>query len=434
MVVVPPGLPYDPAGTTARQQHRLLGPQPMNVILIEPAFPSYQRHFARALKTIGANVTAVGERPIDHLDGELQGWLTRYFQVRSVTDEQELLNVVRHVQSFEWVDRLEATIEAHVLPAARVREATGIPGTSVRTAYLCRDKPVMKDALRAAGIPVAQSIGTDDPKEVRAFAAAVGLPIVIKPRDAAGASGTFKASSQDELERALHDSGVARRAPVAVEEWVEGHEGFIDTLTVGGHIHHSFVTHYFPNVLEAMRTRWISPQMVATNAVEADVYDEVRRVAAAVNAALGINTTATHMEWFFGPKGLKVSEIGCRPPGVNHWDLYNDANEMDIYRDWALAVTHGRTEQRPSRRYACGLVALRPDRDGVISGYEGADRVFSDLGDQITASHFPALGTPTQGVAAGFMANAWMRVRMPDFDDLRRTLNWIGETIQIHAK
>ena len=43
---------------------------------------------------------------------------------------------------------LEATVEAHVLPAARVREACQIPGTSVHTAWLCRDKPAMKEALR----------------------------------------------------------------------------------------------------------------------------------------------------------------------------------------------------------------------------------------------------------------------------------------------
>jgi SAM-dependent methyltransferase len=47
---------------------------------------------------------------------------------------------------------------------------------------------------------------------------------------------------------------------------------------------------------------------------------------------LGIETSATHMEWFYGPKGLKFSEIGCRPPGVRTWDLYNVGNDMDLYR------------------------------------------------------------------------------------------------------
>ncbi len=43
------------------------------------------------------------------------------------------------------------------MPTARVREACGIPGTSVETAFLCRDKPAMKETLRQAGIPCAQS-------------------------------------------------------------------------------------------------------------------------------------------------------------------------------------------------------------------------------------------------------------------------------------
>ena len=46
------------------------------------------------------------------------------------------------------------------MAAARVREACGIPGTSVHTTYLCRDKPAMKEALRAAGVPCARSAGT----------------------------------------------------------------------------------------------------------------------------------------------------------------------------------------------------------------------------------------------------------------------------------
>ena len=41
-------------------------------------------------------------------------------------------------------------------------------------------------------------------------------------------------------------------------------------------------------------------------------------------------------------KGCKFSEIGCRPPGVGVWDLYAAANDFDIYREWAMAVVHGR--------------------------------------------------------------------------------------------
>jgi hypothetical protein len=292
----------------------------------------------------------------------------------------------------------------------------------------------MKDALRAAGVPCAQSIGSGDPAEIADFAARVGYPLIVKPRDGAGASGTERVDGTAELARALARFGVGRGASVAVEEFVEGHEGFYDTITIGGRVVHDFVTHYYPNVLEAMRTRWISPQFVTTNRIGAEGYAELRAMGQAVVSALGIETSATHMEWFFGPKGLKFSEIGCRPPGVRAWDLYAAGNEVDIYREWANAVVHGAAGQRLSRRFAAGMIALRPDRDGHVAGYEGLEEVHRRFGPWLLDQHLPAPGTPTQPVEAGYMANAWIRLRHPDYDELRAMLDAIGRTVRLRAR
>jgi carbamoylphosphate synthase large subunit len=405
----------------------------MHVVFVEPAFPRNQREFPRALKQAGARVTGIGESAPQSLDPELRSWLDGYEQVPSVTNVQALLDAVRRVQARGWVDRLEATVEAHIEPAAAVREACSIPGTSTRTAFLCRDKPAMKDALRAAGVPCARSLGTDSADQARAFAKEVGFPLIVKPRSAAGASGTHRAGNADELEHAIRASHLDRGAPVALEEFIEGHEGFYDTLCIEGQVVHDFACHYFPNVLEAMRTRWISPQIVLTNRSEHSSYDEVKRMGQQVVQALGIGTSATHMEWFFGEKGLKFSEIGCRPPGVRVWDLYSAANDFDLYVEWAHAIVHGRACARPSRRRAAGMIALRPDCDGAITGYEGVERMKQRYGSLIFDSHFPPPGTRTQGVEAGYMANAWVRALHPDYDELRGVLDDIGRTVKVRA-
>lgn len=407
---------------------------PPDVVFLEPAFPRNQREFVRALHSVGARVIGIGERPKEWLDQELRHWLTHYEQVGNVTDEGHVERAVRFVQSKVQVDRLEAVVEAHVMCAARVREKCGIPGTSVRTTYLCRDKPAMKDALRQAGIPCARSIGSSDPAEIRAFAERVGFPLVVKPRDAAGASGTIRVDDARELESALASFGVTQGRSAAVEEFVEGHEGFYDTVTIGGRVVHEFVTHYYPNVLEAMRTRWISPQFVTTNRLGAPGYAELKEMGRKVVEALGIETSATHMEWFAGPKGLKFSEIGCRPPGVSAWDLYCAANEFDLYREWAMAVVHGKPSQPPSRRYSAGIIALRPSHDGVIDGYEGFDEVHRRFGEWIIDDYLPPPGTPTQPVSAGYMANAWLRMKHPDYDQLRGMLDFVGQTAKVRAR
>jgi hypothetical protein len=406
----------------------------MNVLFLEPAFPASQRDFVRGLASIGANVYGIGERPYDWFDDELKSWLKGYQQIRSVVDVGALEWAVREAQKAFWVDRLEVAVEAHVMAAAHVRERCGIPGTSARTAFLCRDKVAMKEVLRRAGVPTAASAGVKSPREAAEFVKAVGCPVILKPRDAAGAAGTFRAGSPAELDQAARESGLADGAPVAIEEFIEGHEGFYDTLCVNGNVAHDFISHYFPNVLEAMRTRWISPQIVATNRMGEPGYDEVKAMGRRVIEALGIGTSATHMEWFFGPKGLKFSEIGCRPPGVGQWDSYSAGNEFDLYREWALAVCHHTVDRAPTRRYACGIVALRPDRDGRITHYDGADDVFRRYGELVVGSHFPEPGTPTQPVAAGFMANAGMRVRHPDYDALRGILDDIGQRVQVRAQ
>ena len=279
-------------------------------------------------------------------------------------------------------------------------------------------------------------MGSDDPDEILAFGKEVGYPLILKPRAAAGAAGTYRADSEDDLPHIFAEAGVGRGGgvSVAIEEFIEGHEGFYDTLTVGGQVAHDFVTHYYPNVLEAMRTRWISPQLITTNRIDsAENYAEVRELGRQVVDLLGIETSATHMEWFFGPKGLRFSEIGCRPPGVGTWDLYCAANELDVYREWAMAVVHGQVTGRPSRKYSAGIIALRPDRDGEIRGYEGLDEIQRRFGEWIIDLHLPPEGSPTQPVDGGYMANAWIRMRHSDYDELRTMLDTVGEVVQVRA-
>jgi carbamoylphosphate synthase large subunit len=406
----------------------------MNVVFVEPFFPSSQRHFARALAEAGATVIGVGESPAEALDEQLKGWLHDYAQVPSVTDVEAMTRQVRRTQDTLWVDRIEATVEAHTLPTAQVREACTIPGTSVRTAWLCRDKPSMKQVLREAGVPTAASAAVGSAAEALAFAGQAGFPLIVKPRSGAGAAGTMRAEDAAGLEHALGVFSAQGVTSVAVEEFVEGHEGFYDTITVNGQVALDFASHYYPNVLEAMRTRWISPQFVSTNRIDtAPEYAELREMGLRVNAALGIETSATHMEWFFGPKGLKFSEIGCRPPGVGAWDLYSAGNEIDVYREWASAIVHGETGSVPSRRYASGVVALRPDRDGRITGYTGAEEIEQQYGEWVIDAYLPSPGTATQPVEAGYMANAYVRMRHPDYDVLRGMLDAVGQTLHVYA-
>lgn len=405
----------------------------MHVIHLAPHFPEVQRKFARALKQVGAKVTGIGEAHVNDLPHDVAQYLDGWEQVWSVTDEGAVYDAVRRIQSRGWVDRLEATIEAHMICAARVREATGIPGLTYQQTLLVRDKPLMKEFMRNNGIPCAASIGTDSVEDVVNFGRNVGYPIIIKPRDGAGAAKTWRVDSENDLGPALADTRVGHGGSVAVEEFIEGHEGFYDTLTVNGEIRHDFISHYYPGVLEAMRHRWISPMIIVTNRHDAPGYDEVKAMGHKVIQRLGLDTSPTHMEWFFGNKGLKFSEIGARPPGVSQWDLYCAANDIDLFKEWADGIVHGNTWGHLSRQYSAAQLALRPTQDGHIVGYEGVDAVQAKYGQWIFDAYLPPVGSATQPVEAGFKANAWIHIKYPDYDDLRAICMDIANTIKVIA-
>ncbi len=406
----------------------------MNVLFLAPEHPAPHRDFVRALKAVGARVSGIGHKPAAELDPEMRGWLDAYERVGSLFDLGQTIAAARALERFAPLDRVEAVDEMLTLPAARLREALELPGLTVATAVLCRDKTTMKEALRAGGVPCAASAAVSSREEAFAFAEQVGFPLIAKPRAGLGAQKTYRVANPAELAAATAALGVDQGQSAALEEFVVGHEGFYDTLTVGGEVRHEFVAHYYPNVLVAMGDRRVSPQIVATNRVAAPGYEELIHLGRQVIALLGLGTTATHMEWFFGPKGLKFSEIGARPPGERLWDLHCVGNDLDLYREWALAVTTGRTEQQASRRFATGSVQVRPSCDGIVAGYHGLEDVSRACKEWITASSLPRPGTHTRPIRLGYLENAWFRLRHPDYDRLRSMLDFIGSTVKVLAR
>src|SRR5258706_4696592 len=100
----------------------------MHIVFIEPRFPANQKQFIKALAEVGAKVTAIGEGSKESLDDELKHWLTHYEQVKNVCDEEGVLQAVRWIQERAPIERLEANVQAPIMPVAQSRETARFPG------------------------------------------------------------------------------------------------------------------------------------------------------------------------------------------------------------------------------------------------------------------------------------------------------------------
>ena len=244
-------------------------------------------------------------------------------------------------------------------------------------------------------------------------------------------------NAPDELEAAIARSGVDHGAAIAVEEFVEGHEGFYDTITIDGEVVHGVRHALLPerargdaDALDLAAVRRHQPHRRGAG------YDELKEMGRAVDRAR--SASRRRRRTWSGSSGRRAStsprSVAARP-GVRCWDLYAAGNDIDIYREWANG-------HRPRARVAArrrgasrpGIIALRPDRDGDDHAATTASTTSSSAtasGSSTPTCRRP--GTPTQPVEAGYMANAWVRMRHPDYDVLRGMLDDVGRTVQVHA-
>lgn len=212
-----------------------------------------------------------------------------------------------------------------------------------------------------------------------------------------------------------------------------GHQGYFDAIVVNGEIVYEAVTHFYPPSAEALADRSLRPVVVHTNRLAEDGYDPHRALHARVLAAVGVGTSATHLEWFHGEGGMWVASFGLHPPPWDLWELYCEGGDFDLHVEWARAIAFGEAHQRPRSRRAAGLVNLRPDRDGVISHYEGVEWMQRQYGSLVFRMHLPPASTPTQPIALGYHANAFVGLEHDDYDALRAILLDIGEHVHVFA-
>ncbi len=404
----------------------------MHVLFLAPDTHVYNHGFLRGLKSLGVKVSAIGHAAQDRLSPEVRKLLDGYRTCDRLLDLEPMARLAQELGTPSF-DRIETIDEPLVESAAALRERLGVPGLPLRTAQLCRDKVQMKAFLREHEIPCAQSAAITSKAAALAFAEREGYPVICKPIAGFGSLHTYRTGNQAELEQALDKLKPSESHPIAIEEFIEGHEGFFDTLCDQNGVRYEFAAHYFPGCLEAAQQRWISPQIAVTNRLEQDTYRELRDMSRRVVDALGIRNSATHMEWFFGPRGLKFSEIGARPAGEKIWDMYGVANDFDIYREWALAILGRPGEKAPSRRLATGSVQIRPSQDGVIRGTRGLEAALRRCGDTIYEQSIPAAGTRTKALDKGWLVNTWFRLRHPDYDTLRELMTFLGTTVKSDA-
>lgn len=217
-------------------------------------------------------------------------------------------------------DAIISVDDSASLLAASASAALGLPHNSPAAALAARDKHVMREQLRAGGVPVPvfrPFLLSDEP---RAIAAQVDYPCVVKPVLLSGSRGVIRADDPEEfvaafarLRAMLLDEGVdPGRTTVLVEEFIPGVEVALEGLLTDGELR---VLALFdkPDPLDGPffeETIYVTPSRLPDATQEA-----IAEATVAAARALGLRTGPVHAELRVNERGPWLVEIAGRSIG-----------------------------------------------------------------------------------------------------------------------
>jgi biotin carboxylase len=304
---------------------------------------------------------------------------------------------------------------------------------SVDTLLGFRDKELMKQRLRAAGLRVPRSRRVHTAAEVREAAEEIGFPLILKPIGGAGCADTFKVDDWADLERTLPALGKLTEA--SCEEYIDGEELTFDTVCIDGKPAIENVTMYLPKPLEAATQEWVSPMGISIRDLAQPDLEAGVTLGRAVLDVLGMEDGATHMEWFRTPSGEAVfGEIACRSGGAGLIDQINFTCDIDLHREWARVMCHGRFEASTVRKFNVGMIFKRARGWGNITRIEGLRAWLAACGPWVVEENLSRPGTPRRDWKQAQLADGRLIVRHPDWAETLRMCRSAATDIQIHAQ
>lgn len=400
-----------------------------NVVFVAP-FPSETTlRFVRAVASLDdVKLLGVVHTPPPEPELRLFADLVRVTEPMSLEDVLDGVEVLRrrHGQPF----RIIGILEMLQVNLAHARERYGVAGTTVKTAELFREKARMKDALRAAGLPVARHALVRSEAEAFAFATEVGFPLVLKPPAGMGARATFRVSAPSELTRVLSGLCVSPVAPVLAEEMLHGSEHSFETITVGGVPQAWSIASYRPGCLEVLENPWIQWACVLPRELDTPTFRRARALGFAAIAALGLEDGMTHMEWFEkADGGLAIGEIAARPPGAQLLHMTGAVYGVDIYRAWARAVVDGALDAPWQRKYAAGCAYVRGMGSGRVVAVTGVRETHEAVGEWLVEARLPTIGAHKSDSYEG---DGYVMVRHESTAKVEELITTIIQTLKIH--
>ena len=375
----------------------------MNFVAFSPQFPPNFIPFYSNLRRLGVNVLGLGDAHYETLPHDLKSSLTEYYWVTNQHNYDELVRALGFfTHRYGKIHRLESNNEYWLESDARLRTDFNIPGLKVADLARIKRKSEMKAVFKKVGITAARGRICRTLPEALDLVEETGYPLVAKPDIGVGANKTYKIDNLDELETFFN-----ARQPVdyIFEEFIAGsiqtYDGLVDQ---DGRIVFSSSLEYSEGVMDLVNEgldffyftlRQIPP-----------LLDQIGRK---LVKAYRLRERFFHFEFFHTAEDDYIAlEVNMRPPGGLTVDMWNFANDIDIFYEYANVVVNNRFSAVVTRPYFCAYVGRRYGRAYDLNN----EQILAAFPRQVVSHQ------PISGVFAAALGDFGFLIRSPDFQEI----------------
>ncbi|UVS80445.1 acetyl-CoA carboxylase biotin carboxylase subunit family protein [Actinokineospora sp. UTMC 2448] len=293
--------------------------------------------------------------------------------------------------------------EPLVMPSAELAAEFGVPGLSLAGVHGCRDKKRTRTRLTEAGLPQPGHAMAATPEEARAAAAAIGYPVVVKPRALGASMGVVLAADESGLDaafRVAHEASLIGDAPYRGGAIVEGYADGPE-ISVDGAVHKG---EYLPMFIARKQTghapyfEEVGHVVDGADPLLSDpvLLDTITRA----HRELGVENGLTHTEVRLTARGPVIIEVNGRLGGDLIPYLGKLATGIDPGEVLVDVAAGNRPDVTPSRAGVAGIRFGYPDTDCVVH----AVRVPESGPGLVTAAAMVDPGTTLRLPPGGYIA------------------------------
>ena len=382
----------------------------MNFISLSPHFPPNYHLFSVHLSHLGVNVLGLADEPYDLLNHELRNSLTEYYLVSDMHNYDELTRALGYfTYKYGKIDRIDSHNEYWLETEARLRTDFNIPGIRSDQITSVKRKSAMKKIFNQAGVPVARGRVVRTLSDAKRLIKEIGYPVVAKPDIGVGAAKTYKIHTLGELESFFAEIPTV---DYILEEFIHGEILTFDGLTdLDGNLVFFTSHQYSEGIMETVNQE-LDIYYYSLREIPEDLEDAGRRVL----RAFDVRERFFHFEFFRLPDQRIVAlEVNIRPPGGLTTDMFNYANDIDIYKEWANIIVFNRFTAKYSRKYHCAYISRK------------TNRLYKHTHGQIldTYSDFVVHHEPISGVFSPALGDYGYLVRSPELQDIHDIAKYV---------